>query len=94
MARMRRGRPQVGPRNDVILFVPQLLFAGFFVSPDLMPSWFSWARYLFALTYSIHIGVKEFREGVCVGGEQADMMCGGLLDFLESTRMTFGGTGW
>lgn len=68
-----------------ILFVPQLLFSGFFVSPSLMPNWLAWARYLFALTYSVRIGVtEEFKDGVCVGGEQAEMNCNNLIESLEA----------
>ena len=66
-----------------VLFVPQLLFAGFFVTPELMPDWLGWARYLFALTYSVRIGlVEEFGDGC--GSEQADVMCEGLLESVEA----------
>merc|ERR1712032_1477274 len=34
-----------------LLFVPQLLFAGFFVRSDLIPGWLRWAQYLCSLTY-------------------------------------------
>ncbi len=54
------------PMNEMlpILFVPQVLFAWFFVAPDPMPSWLRWARYLCTLTYAavrIYI-VKEFYD--------------------------------
>jgi hypothetical protein len=66
-----------------MLFVPQLLFAGFFVSPDLMPSWLSWARFIFPLTYSVKIGlVEEFGDGC--GGGKADMMCAELLESIDA----------
>ena len=38
-----------------LLFVPQLLFAGFFVRTDLIPPWLRWAQYLCALTYAIRL---------------------------------------
>ena len=47
-----------------ILFVPQMLFAGFFVAPELIPVWLRWARYLCALTYAVRIAlVEEFGDG-------------------------------
>jgi ABC-type multidrug transport system permease subunit len=47
--------PKLGQEMLPILFVPQLLFAGFFVTPELMPSSLSWARYVFPLTYSVRL---------------------------------------
>ncbi len=34
--------PKLGQEMLPLLFVPQLLFAGFFVAPLLMPSWLGW----------------------------------------------------
>jgi hypothetical protein len=66
-----------------ILFVPQLLPAGFFVAPELVPSWLSWARYIFPLTYSVHLGmIEEFGDGC--GSDQGDMMCENLLNAVEA----------
>lgn len=46
-----------------LLFVPQMLFAGFFVAPQLIPSWLRWARYLCTLTYAVRIMlVAEFED--------------------------------
>jgi hypothetical protein len=57
-----------------ILFVPQMLFAGFFVAPDLIPSWLRWAQYLCCLTYAVRIGlVAEF-------GNCETASCVGVLD--------------
>ena len=57
-----------------ILFVPQMLFAGFFVTPSLIPVWLRWARYLCSLTYAIRILlVEEFGSGG--GSEEADKAC-------------------
>lgn len=74
---------KLGQEMMPILFVPQLLFAGFFVSPDLMPAGLAWARYLFALTYSVRIGlVEEFGHGC--GGGQADINCQNLLEAIDA----------
>ena len=77
--------PKLGQEMLPILFVPQLLFAGFFVSPDLMPSWLRWARYIFALTYSIRIALVEEFAGGC-GSEEADEMCTSLLDSIDAVE--------
>jgi hypothetical protein len=57
------GDSKLGVEFLPILMVPQLLFAGFFVAPDLIPVWLRWARYLCALTYAVRILlVAEFEE--------------------------------
>ena len=38
-----------------LLFVPQLLFASFFVATDLIPAWLRWAHWGCALTYSTRL---------------------------------------
>jgi ABC-type multidrug transport system permease subunit len=70
--------PKLGQEMLPILFVPQMLFAGFFVTPDLIPAWLRWARYLCALTYAIRIAlVAEFPEGT--GADD-------LLETIEADR--------
>jgi ABC-type multidrug transport system permease subunit len=75
--------PKLGQEMLPILFVPQLLFAGFFVAPDLIPSWLRWLQYIFPLTYSVRIGVvEEFGNGC--GSDEADKNCMNLLHSLEA----------
>jgi ABC-type multidrug transport system permease subunit len=75
--------PKLGQEMLPILFVPQMLFAGFFVTPDLIPVWLRWARYLCALTYAVRIAlVEEFPAGT---GADA------LLETVEADR---DGTWW
>lgn len=38
-----------------VVFVPQLLFAGFFVVTEIIPAWLRWCQYLCSLTYAIRI---------------------------------------
>jgi len=46
-----------------LLYVPQMLFAGFFVSTSLIPSWLRWAQYLCSLTYAVRLFVGfEFQN--------------------------------
>jgi len=71
--------PKLGQEMLPILFVPQMLFAGFFVVPELIPVWLRWARYLCALTFAIRIiMVEEFGNG-CGGGD-GDVACAKVLD--------------
>jgi len=66
--------PKLAQELLPLLFIPQMLFAGFFVAPDLIPAWLRWAQYLCSLTYGTRIGlVAEF--GDCETAE-----CIGLLD--------------
>ena len=48
-----------------ILFVPQLLFAGFFIKTEQIPVFLRWAQYLCSLKYSINlIVIAEFDESL------------------------------
>jgi hypothetical protein len=62
-------------------FIPQLLFAGFFVQPDLIPAWLRWLQYVFPLTYAVklHVG-EEFSD--CAPG-RARLNCENLLTNLK-----------
>jgi len=55
--------PKLAQEMLPILFVPQLLFAGFFVATELIPAWLRWAQYLCSLTYAVRITlVEEFGD--------------------------------
>lgn len=47
------------------LFLPQILFSGFFVPPELMPDWLSWLQWIFPLTYGVKIVMAAEFEGRC-----------------------------
>eukprot|EP00980_Cylindrotheca_fusiformis_P027784 scaffold22559_cov111-Cylindrotheca_fusiformis.AAC.23 len=75
--------PKLGQELVPLLFVPQLLFAGFFVVPELIPIWLRWARYLCSLTYALRIMVfQEFGDGC--GSPEADHACDRLIESLDS----------
>jgi len=79
--------PKLGQEMLPILFVPQMLFAGFFVAPGLIPSWLRWARYLCTLTYSVRILlVEEFQD--CADREMAEGItppyCSTIIDNVEA----------
>jgi hypothetical protein len=76
--------PKLGVEMLPLLFVPQLLFAGFFVTPSLIPSWLAWLQWVFPLTYSTRIGmIEEFSD---CGGGQADINCQNLLQSVEANE--------
>jgi ABC-type multidrug transport system permease subunit len=73
--------PKLGQEMMPVLFVPQMLVAGLFVSPERMPDWWAWARYIFTLTYSVCIGlIREFGGGFYKG----DDMCQDFLVSIEA----------
>lgn len=55
--------PKMATEFLPLLFVPQLLFAGFFVRTDLIPVWLRWAQYLCSLTYGVRLALlAEFGD--------------------------------
>ena len=75
--------PKLGQEMLPLLFVPQMLFAGFFVAPDLIPSWLRWARYLCSLTYGVRLVLLEEFGGGCPDELGFDP-CQQLLDSVEA----------
>mmetsp|Transcript_22964 Transcript_22964/g.64515 ORF Transcript_22964/g.64515 Transcript_22964/m.64515 type:complete len:247 (+) Transcript_22964:488-1228(+) len=47
------------------VFLPQILFSGFFIPPDLMPEWLAWIRWICPLTYGVKIVVANEFTGRC-----------------------------
>ena len=75
--------PKLGQEMLPILFVPQMLFAGFFVTPDLIPVWLRWAQYLCSLTYSVRLAlVEEF--SYCGPNPDAQRNCNQLLNNVNA----------
>jgi ABC-type multidrug transport system permease subunit len=69
--------PKLAQELLPLLFVPQMLFSGFFVVPELIPVWLRWAQYLCSLTYAVRIAaVEEF------GDREGCESCAGFLDTL------------
>lgn len=64
--------PSVAVEFLPAIFMPQIIFSGFFIPPHLMPSWLAWIRYICPLTYGIKIVVAaEFGFGRCDKYEEA-----------------------
>jgi len=50
------------------IFVPQLLFAGFFIQASQIPVWLRWAQYLCSLKYAMNLYIlNEFGEQTSAG---------------------------
>lgn len=65
------------------VFVPQILFAGFFVRISQIPVYIRWAQYLCALKYCLNlIMIIEFSDcgSFSSNPEIADMACDQLLE--------------
>jgi ABC-type multidrug transport system permease subunit len=74
--------PKLGQEMLPILFVPQMLFAGFFVTPNLIPKFLRWASYLCSMTYSVRLSlIEEFQD---CGSEQARINCENMLKNIEA----------
>ena len=76
--------PKLGQEMLPILFVPQMLFAGFFVTPDLIPAWLRWAQYLCTLTYALRIMLVEEFEDCDPANPEANNACNRLLSNVEA----------
>merc|ERR1719223_779432 len=64
------------------IFMPQILFAGFFVPPELIPDWLSWIRFICPLTYGVRIVLgNEFGHGRCDG--LTPNLCNEILSQVE-----------
>ncbi len=78
--------PKMATEFLPLLFVPQLLFAGFFVRTDLIPAWLQWAQYLCSLTYGVRLALlAEFgdcakNEGNQYYGPGEPNICANLLE--------------
>lgn len=64
-----------------LVFVPQFLFAGFFVKIELLPSWLRWVQWLCSLSYGIRLGLlAEFEE--CA--DEGETNCSIILESANS----------
>ena len=60
-----------------VCFIPQFLFAGLFVRPELIPVWLRWLMYVFPLTYAVRLHMN-FEFANCEEG-MASQNCEALL---------------
>jgi len=52
-----------------LVFMPQIIFSGFFIPPELIPVWLRWLNWVFPLVYAVKIVVvaQFYTSGVCDG---------------------------
>jgi ABC-type multidrug transport system ATPase subunit len=69
-----------------LLFVPQMLFAGFFVAISLLPTWMQWVQYVCSLTYGVRLGLlAEFNDcALDTTDEQASKNCAQILSNVNA----------
>jgi hypothetical protein len=76
--------PKLGQEMLPLLFVPQMLFSGFFVIPSLIPFWLRWASYLCSLTYAIRLSlIEEFKD---CGSDQGNANCANMINNIEADQ--------
>jgi len=65
-----------------MVFVPQILFAGFFIKPSIIPVWLRWLQYVMPLTYGVKLHVERNFNRNC-GSPLGDVNCQKLLSNLN-----------
>ena len=56
---LSQGNAKVAQQLLPLVFIPQLLFSGFFVSPELLPKFLQWMQYVCVLTYAVRLLIIE-----------------------------------
>eukprot|EP00523_Entomoneis_sp_CCMP467_P003908 CAMPEP_0168742096 /NCGR_PEP_ID=MMETSP0724-20121128/12860_1 /TAXON_ID=265536 /ORGANISM="Amphiprora sp., Strain CCMP467" /LENGTH=679 /DNA_ID=CAMNT_0008789635 /DNA_START=46 /DNA_END=2085 /DNA_ORIENTATION=+ len=74
--------PSVAMEFLPAIFMPQILFAGFFVPPDDIPVWLRWITYISPLTYGVRICLVAEFDGGCAG--QIPNYCEQVLDNVNA----------
>lgn len=77
-AALAGGNAKLAMQISPLIFAPQMLFAGFFVSPDLIPSWLRWAQKIYTMTYAVRVLVVEEFE-MCSENNKELEKCDELL---------------
>eukprot|EP00526_Cylindrotheca_closterium_P005215 CAMPEP_0113611804 /NCGR_PEP_ID=MMETSP0017_2-20120614/5762_1 /TAXON_ID=2856 /ORGANISM="Cylindrotheca closterium" /LENGTH=641 /DNA_ID=CAMNT_0000520797 /DNA_START=157 /DNA_END=2079 /DNA_ORIENTATION=+ /assembly_acc=CAM_ASM_000147 len=57
--------PSVAIEYLPAVFMPQILFSGFFIPPELMPDWLAWLTHIMPLSYGVRIVVGSEFDGSC-----------------------------
>jgi len=79
--------PKMAQELLPLLFVPQMLFSGFFVAISFLPSWLRWIQWVCSLTYGLRIGtIVELKSCLDDDNEVAVANCERLLSQLNANR--------
>lgn len=68
-----------------LVLLPQMLFVGFFVQPELIPSWLRWIQFICPMTYSTRLLlIDEFHE--CSEDFMESLYCDVLLESVDAVK--------
>jgi hypothetical protein len=77
------GNSELALQFLILLFMPQMLFIGYFVTPNLIPVWLRWLQFLCPAAYAVRIIlVDEFYQ--CSSNFFEQMNCTILLKTVEA----------
>lgn len=80
---LSEGNRELGQQLVAVMFIPQLLFSGFFVSLDVIPSFLRWAQWLCVFTYASRLLiVEEFYD--CSDDPTEQAQCDSLLESVNT----------
>ena len=65
MAGSSASDPSVAVEFLPAIFMPQILFSGFFIPKEIMPVWLSWLTYIFPMTYAVRLVLVQEFDGAC-----------------------------
>lgn len=78
-----KGNGKIAQQMLPLIFMPQVLFSGFFVSPDLIPVVLRWVQHICVLTYAVRtLAVEEFHN--CSDQFVANQTCKFLLTNVKA----------
>ena len=78
---------QVGVQLTPLVFVPQLLFAGFYIPIDDIPVYMRWAQYLCSLKYAVNLLLIEEMKDVPDTWPSATTQACTLVQCLVAVRL-------
>lgn len=78
------GNAKVAQQLIPLIFIPQLLFSGFFVSPNLIPKFLRWAQYVCVLTYAVRMLIIEEFYNCDEKNYFANQNCNLLVEKMEA----------
>jgi ABC-type multidrug transport system permease subunit len=77
------GNSELALQFLIVLFTPQMLFIGYFVTPNLIPVWLRWLQYFCPAAYAVRIIlVDEFYQ--CSSDFFENLNCTILLNTVEA----------
>ena len=79
------GNSELALQFLIILFMPQLLFVGYFVIPSLIPTWIGWLQYICPAAYAVRIILVNEFWNCRPDNFVANLQCNALLDNVNAS---------